>query len=260
MTIKFRMMASLSDGNGDCLSLTPSTSKAHMHKRCASAKLSTPLRVREGFSVVGNASIVVSIVGLRSRISPSTVLLEVPTICVDSVDTHSFRTFPHVIKEILEAFNPSVANSYANSAVVAIACVFGIAASFLHALPNTVRSRISEAMRCVSFYKNGRQNLAMKAPAGFTPAACKAKSSDNSLCFARALTQPEGATALDSVRYVGFGNYGPAPKRHTGKVFEFTHFRHLEKFTINRVWQAVVKPLFGSYPSHGFNYNRSGCC
>lgn len=257
IAVKPNMLSRRCDWYGDCLSLTPSATKALLHKQRAPAEFSAPLRVCKGFPVVGNVSIAFSVVGLRSNVSPSTVFFEVPVAWINTIKAHGIRAFAHVFKEGSKAVNPSVANSYANSAVVAIACVFGVAASFLHALPNAVRSRAAAAMRGISFRKHGGHDLFMETPARFAGPVRKTKACYCPLGSAGALTRPSNSSAT---RVVDSGNYSPASKRHTGKVFEFTHFRHLEKFTINRVWQAVVKPLFGSYPSHGFNYNRSGCC
>jgi len=67
---------------------------------------------------------------------------------------------------------------------------------------------------------------------------------------------PHYRSKLATVRHHGL-NSQPV-KRLTRKVFELAHFRHLEKFTMKRVWQAVVKPLFGSYPSHGAYSNMMG--
>lgn len=44
---------------------------------------------------------------------------------------------------------------------------------------------------------------------------------------------------------------GQSTESMSNTVFKYVrHFRHLENFTIDSGWQAVVKLLFGSYPSH----------
>ena len=257
IAVKSNMLSVRCDWYGDCLSLTPSATEALLDKQSASAKFSAPLRVRKGFPAVGDVAIASSIVGLRSNVSPSTVFFDVSDAWINTIKAHGIRTFAHVFKECRKAFNPSVANGYANSAVVAIACVFWVAASFLHAFPNAVRSRVATAMRGISFREHGGHDLFMETPARFAGPARKAKAYYIPLGSAGTLTRPSNASAT---MVVGSGNYSPASKRHACKVFEFAHFRHLEKFTIQKVWQAVVKPLFGSYPSHDFNYNRSSSC
>lgn len=69
---------------------------------------------------------------------PFAILRAIWAIVVNSLDGKTFRTRTHVLKKVVEAVHPSVANVYPSSAVVGKLPVVRIVASALHSLPSCV--------------------------------------------------------------------------------------------------------------------------
>jgi len=176
------------------------------------------------------------VVLLHFSTSPSAIVLAVHAIVVDPVKRSIWRATPHVCVEVLKG-HPSLVNGDPPSSVSRIFLCGLIEASVLHRSPRFV---------CTSGAHPVDARLVMGTPASFSPAINKLPRPDDYSFSAITKTLPHNVLAF----VWGALNDSQRIKFLTSAVNKVRHFRHLENFTVDGVWQAVVKLLFGSYPSH----------
>jgi hypothetical protein len=95
-----------------------------------------------------------AIVRLLFSRSPSTIArLIVAVIIWPAVDSKIYWAFTHICKEILEGFQPTVANFYSASAIIFVSCIARICAASQYVRPNMISPCTmigTLAMCCVS--------------------------------------------------------------------------------------------------------------
>lgn len=195
----------------------------------------------------GDESVSNSVVLLFCSGSPFTVLFKVAKGVIGSVKAAIVRGFPHVFNERFKRV-PLTTNRYTAPSVFGVVNMFRIFTSLQHAGPYLVCPAPRSTMRS----EHGSNNSFVLASAGDCFSRFKVSSPNN---LGGSAVANDGPCDISS-DVVGPRQNCKKPVFVTGKVFGFVHFRHLEKFTVERVWQAVVKPLFGSYPSHLAYSNR----
>jgi len=195
-----------------------------------------PLRSRCSNPVVRDESVAPRIPSLLRTSGPATIFGEVPKRVVDPIERCSVRALTHIREKSIEHF-PSIADGNTSPAVVLEILIVRVRTSGNHCLPRYVRSSFAHAVQGLS--------RSLEVSARFGVAAKEVPTLHNDYSATRTQALPVriaiGMTESENGKFVEF---------LTSKVSALWHFRHLENFTIERVWQAVVKLLFGSYPSH----------
>ena len=106
------------------------------------------------FSPFGHRRSFAAVLRLFLRSRPSTVLLAVVPIIINSVYGSTLRAFPHIPKEILERITPLIADRNIASAPILKPNSIGIIASLFHSSPRVVSwafmsmSMLKSAFRC----------------------------------------------------------------------------------------------------------------
>ena len=79
-----------------------------------------------------------AILHLLTTTGPLAILLRVWSIILFTVQTHSYWTFSHVLKEVFERCQPAFAHLYSSPTVVLVVVISGIVATLPHVLPDCV--------------------------------------------------------------------------------------------------------------------------
>ena len=190
-----------------------STLNQRAYPRTCDSRFARPFAHRHGPSIERQQSIFPRIVALLFSCSPSAITGLVVSIVVDSFKrVHWRRTLPHVGKEVVEGFQPAVANRDSTATVVFERLAFWSQAAALHSKPDGVLISSAGSVRA----KHGRSCGFSFAIAASRPSSDKAGGINGSLCTALALTNPNGLfAALSAIR-----NYCPQSEIAAGKVFE----------------------------------------
>jgi len=228
------------------LFLRPSSFEARGDSARRAPKTLGPLAMSKRYTVERNASILTCVVSLFFASRPSTVFRGVRTVIIDAVKRFVFWPSSHIGKEVSKRFSPSRAHIYSTLPIGTKPFIRRVVASRNHCFPYLVFGRARHAVGDGVMFSGGF----LQASARSAYSVHQRRTANRTQSPAGALTRP--------IRYALNGfcamKRGPSTEGLTSKVNEVRHFRHLEKFTMKRVWQAVVKPLFGSYPSHGAYY------
>jgi len=201
--------------------------------------------MRECFSFVRNEFVFSGVVVLLLICSPSAVFRAVISICIDSIKRHSFWLVAHVFDKVFKRINPSVTDRDASTAVQIELRVSRVRASLFHCGPAFVFSGFCSAMNKAA--AAGR--FCGVASTGNCRSTSKVVSGNLLFIPARAFAKPTNSFTgvFDST------NHSKPPKNTAGNVFCCSHFVTSKLVTID-VWQAVVKLLFGSYPSQKLGF------
>jgi len=112
-------------------------------------QLSNPLTNRFCNPVMGNKSIIPSVISLCSNGRPAAIFGGIPKFVINSIKAHSLRRITHVSKKVFKTFIPSIANFYSFGPVMLKGFMLRITAPSFHMIPNGISSRC----RCaVSFF------------------------------------------------------------------------------------------------------------
>lgn len=205
-----------------------------------------PVDKKLGFPECCYVSIAALISALGCLRGPSAVFRFVVTVIIDSINrVLATRSLSHVVDKIFNRCKPPVAHGYATASVVFVVLIRRLVTPVSHLVIRDVfRSKLSVASKAVCCFGK-RRNF-------FVPAATRLSSAGFKVCGGNVALISTGANAVPfgSLSFVlGAVNNCKSGKDFSRKVVKF-HFHHLEKITKDSLWQAVVKPLFGSYPSH----------
>jgi hypothetical protein len=130
---------------------------------------------------------------------PSRVAWFVMAVCVDAVKGQIGRALSHVGKEIRIAMTPLLAYLNASAAIPAVVPFVGVVAAFVHTSPSLVSARECAAgcAAVTSLRIASSAHFTLSAPARVGVAVQQVLSHLRSFGAAVALTQPEGARAVD---------------------------------------------------------------
>jgi hypothetical protein len=216
--------------------LTPATVEPPMDSVLTHTHTHLPLRNGKSLAVDFYYAVTSSVVALRGWRSPSAVIWAIWAVVIYAVKGCAVRRVPEVCKKVIK-HKPSITYCYSTSTVIMeLWCVF-VSASLKHISPSFMRFRPCLSMSFMQFIA--------PASAGFCGTANKVASLYNNMISAQAYAVPHRVCAF----VFSAGNNRKSIENLPGKVFAFAHFRHLRKFIIERVRQALMKTLFGSYPS-----------
>lgn len=206
-----------------------------------------PINKQFSFTESGDVSVRPLVSVLLMLSGPATVIWFVVAVIVDSVQRVFARRFAtHVRNKIFYGDAPPVADGYPSAAVVFVVFISRFVAPIKHAVIGYVlRCKLTASCKSVRGLCFGSVFF-VQAPAGLRSVRGNSVCADYATVAAGTETNPHGSPTS----VWGAGYYSKAVELLTSNVNKFRHFRHLENFTIEKAWQAVVKLLFGSYPSH----------
>lgn len=203
----------------------------------------SPLSFVESDAIYGNEDIGSFIVVLLCARRPPAVVRGVWPIDVNPINRKPCLALTHVSKKIFKN-RPPATDCNAPSAIVAEVVCGRVEAPLSHTRPYPVSQSTREtvgSMVCANHFE-------FKAPTRLGLPVAQPFTLNYSGFSAIANTIP---ARLSAAVICGARHDSEATKRLPSKVFEVVvwHFRHLRKFIIERVRQALMKTLFGSYPS-----------
>lgn len=212
-------------------------------------KLPTPLSNGSSDAIHSEIGVCALVRHLLLNSRPSAVTRFIVSVIIDSINrvTRS-RAFSHVCQEHSKIL-PLFAYGYASRSVDFMLWVFGVLASLLHPSPAVICFRGNCAMA-----SSGNSMLEVSSGCFFVSGtsarrgySAKNRTLSNIFCFsAVANTVP----VLFAVSPCYLRNNRPTTKFLTSKVFELCHSTPRMLRTLKGAWQASVRMLFGSYPSH----------
>lgn len=123
---------------------------------------------------------------------PSTVLLAVLAVVVDSVNRMASRPRAHVCDKIRQAISPPLTNSDTPTAVVGESRVLRVVAASDHRVPHRVRSRSTETVRGVGF----DQQVGVKTATTPSVATSKSVGTHDQIFAALADTPPSSVSGF----------------------------------------------------------------
>ena len=142
---------SLFNWSCQCLFITPSIfSDSHKNGLIFDTKLSAPLGNGHRNSIKSKHSIISFVASLLGWRRPLAIIRSVITIIIDSINSHSCRTIPHVGVKCFKGIKPTIAHRDSSGAIPSIFWIIGVVTSPFRACPTSIFRSSSPSMSRVS--------------------------------------------------------------------------------------------------------------
>ncbi len=204
-----------------------------------------PRLERFSYSIMGNIKSVSLISVLGCFVSPSAIRRFIVSIWINSIKSCSFWTLSHISKKSSER-TPAIANLYSSTAIRAKVIGEFVAASCVHCSPRCISGSFREFVNLCSL------GAFFSSKASTRKRLSSYERITGNICFVSAIadTAPFDRFSITSANRDFYRCN--ASKSLSVKInrLSSTHSAPRMLRTLMSAWQASVRMLFGSYPSH----------